>query len=93
MTLIVRVVPFLVTRIGEQISSEKCTIVDNGTLANRRGSLTVDDEGTPTQETVLIENGILKRYMLDKLNGRLMGQPSTGNARRESYAHISPCQE
>jgi TldD protein len=75
-------------RIGEQISSEKCTIVDNGTLANRRGSLTVDDEGTPTQETVLIENGILKRYMLDKLNGRLMDQPSTGNARRESYAHI-----
>jgi len=75
-------------RIGEQVSSEKCTIVDNGTLANRRGSLTVDDEGTPTQETVLIENGILKRYMLDKLNGRLMGQASTGNARRESYAHI-----
>ena len=75
-------------RIGEQVSSEKCTIVDNGTLANRRGSLTIDDEGTPTQETVLIESGILKRYMLDKLNGRLMGQPSTGNARRESYAHI-----
>ena len=75
-------------RVGEQIASEKCTIVDNGTLANRRGSLTIDDEGTPTQETVLIEKGILKRYMLDKLNGRLMGMPSTGNARRESYAHI-----
>ncbi len=74
--------------IGEKIANEKCTIVDNGTIENRRGSLTIDDEGTPTQETVLIEKGILKRYMLDKLNGRLMGMPSTGNARRESYAHI-----
>ena len=75
-------------RIGEKVANEKCTIVDNGTIENRRGSLTIDDEGTPTQETVLIEKGILKRYMLDKLNGSLMGMPSTGNARRESYAHI-----
>ena len=75
-------------RIGEKVANEKCTIVDNGKIENRRGSLTIDDEGTPTQETVLIEKGILKRYMLDKLNGRLMGMPSTGNARRESYAHI-----
>ena len=75
-------------KIGEQVASNKCTIVDNGTIANRRGSLTIDDEGTPTQETTLIENGILKGYMMDKLNGRLMGQPSTGNGRRESYAHI-----
>jgi TldD protein len=75
-------------RIGEKVANEKCTIVDNGTIENRRGSLTIDDEGTPTQETVLIEKGILKQYMLDKLNGRLMGMPSTGNARRESYAHI-----
>jgi TldD protein len=75
-------------RIGEKVANEKCTIVDNGTIENRRGSLTIDDEGTPTQETVLIEKGILKQYMLDKLNGKLMGMPSTGNARRESYAHI-----
>jgi TldD protein len=75
-------------RIGEKIASEKCSIVDNGTLANRRGSLNIDDEGTPTQNTVLIENGILKSYMFDKLNARLMGEKSTGNARRESYAHI-----
>jgi len=69
-------------KIGERVASNKCTIVDNGTIANRRGSLTIDDEGTPTQETTLIENGILKGYMMDKLNGRLMGQPSTGNGRR-----------
>ncbi len=75
-------------RIGEQVASDKCTIVDNGTLANRRGSLTIDDEGTPTQNTTLIENGILKGYLFDKMNARLMGVPSTGNARRESYAHI-----
>jgi TldD protein len=75
-------------RIGEQVASEKCTIVDNGTLANRRGSLTIDDEGTPTQNTTLIENGILKGYLFDKLNAGLMDQQSTGNARRESYAHI-----
>ncbi len=75
-------------KIGEKVASEKCTIVDNGTLANRRGSLTIDDEGTPTQNTTLIENGILKGYMFDKLNAGLMGKESTGNARRESYADI-----
>ena len=75
-------------KIGEQVASDKCTIVDNGTLANRRGSLTIDDEGTPTQNTTLIENGILKGYLFDKLNAGLMDQQSTGNARRESYAHI-----
>ncbi len=75
-------------KIGEQVASEKCTIVDNGTLANRRGSLTIDDEGTPTQNTTLIENGILKGYLFDKLNAGLMNEKSTGNARRESYAHI-----
>jgi len=75
-------------KIGQQVANEKCTIVDNGTIANRRGSLTIDDEGTPTQETVLIQDGVLKGYMFDKLNARLMGESSTGNARRESYAHI-----
>ena len=75
-------------RIGERVATEECTVVDDGTLANRRGSLNVDDEGTPTRNTVLIENGILKGYMQDKLNGRLMGVGSTGNGRRESYAHL-----
>ena len=75
-------------RVGEKVASEKCTIVDNGTIENRRGSLTIDDEGTPTQDTTLIEKGILKGYMMDKMNGRLMNKPSTGNGRRESYAHI-----
>ena len=75
-------------KIDQQVANEKCTIVDNGTIANRRGSLTIDDEGTPTQETVLIKDGVLKGYMFDKLNARLMGVSSTGNARRESYAHI-----
>ena len=75
-------------KIGQKIASEKCTIVDNGTIQNRRGSLTIDDEGTPTQETTLIEKGLLKGYMMDKMNGRLMNKPSTGNGRRESYAHI-----
>ena len=75
-------------RIGEKVASDKCTIVDNGAIENRRGSLTIDDEGTPTQETTLIENGVLKGYMMDKMNGRLMNTPSTGNGRRESYAHI-----
>lgn len=73
-------------RIGERVASPLCTIVDDGTLPNRRGSLNIDDEGTPTQCTVLIENGILKNYMQDKRNARLMGMKSTGNARRESYA-------
>ena len=75
-------------RIGERVATSECTIVDDGTLPNRRGSLNVDDEGTSTQCTTLIENGLLKGYMQDKLNGRLMGQASTGNGRRESYAHL-----
>ncbi|MCE0555791.1 MULTISPECIES: metalloprotease TldD [unclassified Motilimonas] len=75
-------------RIGEKVASEHCTIVDDATLANRRGSLSVDDEGTEGQYTVLIENGILKGYMQDKLNARLMGVAPTGNGRRESYAHL-----
>jgi TldD protein len=75
-------------KMGQQVTSPLCTIVDDGTLPNRRGSLNVDDEGTPTQCTVLIENGILKNYMQDKKNARLMGMESTGNGRRESYAHI-----
>ena len=75
-------------KMGQQVTSKLCTIVDDGTLPNRRGSLNVDDEGTPTQCTVLIENGILKNYMQDKKNARLMGMESTGNGRRESYAHI-----
>lgn len=75
-------------RIGERVASPLCTVVDDGTIANRRGSLNVDDEGNPTQRTVLIEKGILKGYMQDKLNARLMGQQSTGNGRRESYASV-----
>ena len=73
---------------GEKVASSLCTIVDDGTLAGRRGSLSVDDEGTPTNCTTLIENGILKGYMQDKLNARLMGVARTGNGRRESYAHL-----
>jgi len=75
-------------RMGERVASELCTIVDDGTLPNRRGSLNIDDEGTPTQNNVLIENGILRNYMLDKRNARLMQLQSTGNGRRESYAHL-----
>jgi len=75
-------------KIGQQVASKLCTIVDDGTLAGRRGSLSVDDEGTPTQCTTLIENGVLKGYMQDKLNARLMGVAATGNGRRESYAHL-----
>ena len=74
--------------IGKRVASEKCTVVDNGTMPWRRGSLNVDDEGQPTQETVLIENGILKGYLSDKLSSRLMGLADTGNGRRESYEHI-----
>lgn len=73
---------------GQQVASKLCTIVDNGTLPNRRGSLNVDDEGTPTQNNILIENGILKNYMMDKRNARLMGVKSSGNGRRESYASL-----
>ena len=74
--------------IGKRVASEQCTVVDNGTMPWRRGSLNVDDEGQPTQETVLIENGILKNYLSDKLSSRLMGLADTGNGRRESYEHI-----
>lgn len=75
-------------RVGERVASELCTVVDDGTLQGRRGSLSIDDEGTTSQNTVLIENGILKGYMQDRLNARLMGVKSTGNGRRESYAHL-----
>ncbi len=73
---------------GELVASELCTVVDDGTIADRRGSVAIDDEGTPGQYNVLIENGILKGYMQDKLNARLMGVAPTGNGRRESYAHL-----
>lgn len=75
-------------RLGQKVASPLCTIVDDGTIENRRGSLAVDDEGTPGQYNVLIEKGILKGYMQDKLNARLMGVAPTGNGRRESFAHI-----
>ena len=74
--------------VGQRVASDLCTIVDDGTLHGRRGSLSIDDEGTPSENTVLIENGILKGYMQDQLNARLMGVKSTGNGRRESYAHL-----
>ena len=70
---------------GQRVASEGVTIVDDGTLHNRRGSLTIDDEGTPTENTILIENGILKNFMQDRLNARLMNTRSTGSGRRESY--------
>jgi TldD protein len=73
---------------GRRVASDKCTVVDNGTMPGRRGSLNVDDEGNPTSNTVLIENGILKGYLADKLSSRLMGIPNTGSGRRESYQHI-----
>ncbi len=75
-------------RIGQQVASPLCTVVDDGTLPGRRGSLSVDDEGTPSQCNVLIENGVLRGYMQDKMNARLMGVAPTGNGRRESYAHL-----
>jgi TldD protein len=75
-------------RIGQQVAAKGVTVVDDGTIENRRGSLSIDDEGTPSQNTVLIEDGRLVNYMQDKLNARLMGMESTGNCRRESYAHI-----
>ena len=74
--------------LGQPVASPLCTVIDDGTLANRRGSLNVDDEGTPTGRTVLIEKGILRGYLQDRLNARLMGMPLTGNGRRESFAHI-----
>jgi TldD protein len=74
-------------RMGEKVASELVTVIDDGTMPNRRGSLNVDDEGTPTRRNVLIENGILRGYMQDRLNARLLGMPETGNGRRESYAY------
>ncbi len=75
-------------KIGQRVASKSVTVVDDGTISNRRGSLSLDDEGNPTQRTVLIEDGILRGYIQDSLNSRLMGMPLTGNGRRESYAHI-----
>ncbi|MDJ0699587.1 MAG: metalloprotease TldD [Woeseiaceae bacterium] len=75
-------------KVGQKVASELCTIVDDGTLPNRRGSLAVDDEGTPGSYNVLVEDGILRGYMQDKLNARLMGVAPTGNGRRESFAHM-----
>jgi TldD protein len=74
--------------LNQRVASDKCTVVDNGTMPGRRGSLNVDDEGNPTSNTVLIEKGILKGYLADKLSSRLMGIPNTGSGRRESYQHI-----
>ncbi|HKK17004.1 MAG TPA: metalloprotease TldD, partial [Gammaproteobacteria bacterium] len=75
-------------RLGQRVATPEVTVVDDGTILNRRGSLNVDDEGTPTQCTTLIERGVLKGYIQDKHNARLMGMPVTGNGRRESYAHL-----
>lgn len=75
-------------RVGQQVASPLCTVVDDGTIANRRGSLNVDDEGAPTRQNVLIENGVLCGYLQDKLSCRIMGAPATGSGRRESYKHI-----
>ncbi|MCW5579549.1 MAG: metalloprotease TldD, partial [Dokdonella sp.] len=74
--------------LGEKIAADGVTVVDDGAMAGRRGSLSIDDEGTPTQRTVLVENGVMKGVMQDKLNARLMGQRATGNGRRESFAHL-----
>ena len=73
--------------LGERVAAPGVTVIDDGTIAERRGSLTVDDEGTPTERTVLIEDGILKGYLHDRMNARLMGMAPTGNGRRQSYAH------
>jgi TldD protein len=75
-------------KLGEKVASDLCTIVDNGSIPFKRGSLAVDDEGTVTQNTILIEKGILKNYLQDKLNAKIMGQQSTGNGRRQSYAYV-----
>jgi TldD protein len=74
-------------KMGQQIANEKVTAIDDGTIPNAWGSINIDDEGTPAQRNVLIENGILKSYMVDKLNGRRMGMDSTGNSRRQSYVY------
>jgi TldD protein len=73
--------------LGQRVASPGVTVVDDGTIPERRGSLSIDDEGTPTSRTVLIEDGILKGFMQDRMNARLMGVPATGNGRRESFAH------
>jgi TldD protein len=75
-------------RVGERVAARGVTVVDDGTIANRRGSLNVDDEGNPTQHNILIEDGVLRGYIQDSLNARLMGVAPTGNGRRESYAHV-----
>ena len=75
-------------KVGQRVAAPHCTIVDDGTLPNRRGSLAIDDEGTAGQYNVLVENGVLRGYMQDKLNARLMGVAPTGNGRRESFAHL-----
>jgi TldD protein len=75
-------------RIGELVASPLCTVVDDGTIDSRRGSLNVDDEGNPTQRNVLIENGVLRGYLQDQLSSRIMGSAPTGSGRRESYEHI-----
>jgi TldD protein len=75
-------------KLGQRVAAPGVTVVDDGTLPGRRGSLNVDDEGSPTNRTVLIEDGILVSYLQDRLNARLMGMPPTGNGRRESYAHL-----
>ncbi len=75
-------------RIGQKVASELCTVVDDGTIDGRRGSLNVDDEGNPTQRNVLIENGILRGYLQDTLSSRILGTPVTGSGRRESYASL-----
>jgi TldD protein len=74
-------------RMGQQVAAKGVTVIDDGTMPERRGSLTIDDEGTPTERTVLIEDGVLVGYMQDRMNARLMGHKPTGNGRRESYAH------
>ena len=73
---------------GQQVAAKGVTVVDDGTMAARRGSLSIDDEGTPTNRTVLIEDGILVGYMQDRQNARLMGMKPTGNGRRESFGHV-----
>jgi TldD protein len=75
-------------RLSQRVAAKGVTVIDDGTIADRRGSLNIDDEGNPTQRTVLIEDGILKGYMQDSLNARLMGVAPTGNGRRESFAHL-----
>jgi TldD protein len=75
-------------RVGQRVASKGVTVIDDGTIANRRGSLSIDDEGNPTQRTVMIEDGILRGYIQDSLNARLMNVAPTGNGRRESFAHL-----